>query len=111
MNNHIQFGSINVETGETQDGYIENGQMKFKPMKWWQKLFLKRPEEKEFIGTYGYKTKFPWSSEWTNHQVAMYKYFNPYTDEIYKIEGSDENETIQFDIGAFKVGKIISIRK
>jgi hypothetical protein len=109
MNDHIQFGSINVETGETQDGYIENGQMKFKPMKWWQKFFLKRPEKKEFLCVHTYRSRFSWSSEWTRHDVAMYKYFNPYTEEIYKIEGSDAKTTIQYDVGAFKQGVIVPI--
>jgi hypothetical protein len=111
MNNNIQFGSINVETGESQEGYIENGQMKFKPMKWWQKLFFKKPEEKEFIGSYKYETKFPWSKQCVKRQIAMYKYFNPYTGKIYKIEGSDGEETIQLDVGAFQNGQIIPIRQ
>lgn len=111
MNNQIQFGCIDTSTGLTQEGYVENGQMKFKPLKWWQKLFCRKPEKKEFIGTYNYRTKFPWSTEWSKGQVAMYKYFNPYTNEIYKIEGDNGEERIQFDVGAFEQGVIVAIRK
>lgn len=111
MNNQIQFGCVDTQTGQTQEGYIENGQMKYKPLKWWQKFFAKKPEEKEFIGVFKYQSKFTWSQEWSNNQIAIYKYFNPFTGEIYKIEGSNEEETIQLDVGAFEKGVIVTIRK
>ena len=109
--NYCKFGALNTQTGEFQEGYIDsNKQMKFKPIKWWQKLFSRRPQEKEYIGKYTYSSKLPWS-DWYDSTIAMYKYYNPYTGEIYKIEGTDGMETIRFDVGAYKKGHMVPIRK
>lgn len=107
-----QFGFVDAETGTPLESFLdENGKMSCKPLKWWQKLFRGKPEKKEFLCVHAYRSRFPWSKEWTHHEVAMYKYFNPYTNEIYKIEGSDDRETIQYDIGAFLKGFIVVNRK
>lgn len=108
---NIRFGSVNTETGEVQDGYIDkDGQMKFKPQKWWQKLFQKRPEEKEYIGFYNARHKWLWSSDWYSFKIPLYKYYNPLNQEIYKIEGENCGHKIQLDIEAYKRGQIVALK-
>jgi len=99
--NKIMFGSFNVETGEIQDGYMKNGEMKFKPEPWYKRWFRKRPEKTEYIGVIDMQKNYGWSDNWVDVRIALYKDFNPLTGEVYRVYAWDRDRRISFDVNAY----------
>ena len=107
-NNRIIFGSINVETGEIQNGYIDkHGQMKYRKEPWYKRIFRKRPEEIEYIGITQLYSQLIWSSKKNYFNAAVYRKFNPYTDQIYSIYANVDGRTIYFDVNAYVKNKVL----
>lgn len=111
MNNDCTFGSINVETGEFKSGYIDkNGDMKYKQLPWYKRFFINRPEKIEYVCYTTMYTRLIWSNKKHYFDVAVYKKYNPYTNKIYQLYASHDDNIIYFDINAFnKTGDLIMI--
>lgn len=113
MNKKTQFGALNTETGEFSNGYLEKGEMKFKKIPWYKKLFAKEPTETEFIGIVEGNTRFIWCDQNRAVNVPIYKKYNPYTGQIKSLYGDVKNHgRIFFNIQVFeKFGKFIEIER
>ena len=100
-----KFGSINVETGTSSEGYMEDGEMKFKKTPWYKRLFAKKPVKEVFMGT------CKWGNDKMEIELCIYKKFNPYTNETYEIYANhSQYGKFSFDINAFEqMGKLVEI--
>ena len=107
MNNQIQFGCVDTQTGQTQEGYIENGQMKFKPLKWWQKLFCRKPEKKEFIRPMKMDIVNIWTGDRETVTGSLYKSYNPLSGEIYSAWAEHDGYKLKFNKDAFQKGILV----
>ena len=111
MKNNISFGTINVKTGERTEGFIENGEMKYKKIPWWKRIFRespKPPEQTEYIGTTQLYSKLIWSNNKNYFNAAVYKRFNPFTKEIYEIYSNTRWGKFNYNIDAFiSAGQLI----
>ena len=105
--NQCSFGCIDVNTGITQQGYIENGEMKFYPVRWWQKLFASPPKEIKYLGTTSLTRTNIFTSRVVKTEIAIYKSFNPLSGEIFEVWGEFNGEKLYLNIDAFKEGKLI----
>lgn len=118
-NNNIQFGYINTETGEFKEGYIENGEMKYREPTLWEKItgFFKsgnpvmvETDMEEYAGTtiltltnlFG-KSKFI--------EVPVYRIYNKYTNKTVKLYSKHREYIIIYDSKAYDVtGKIFYLK-
>jgi hypothetical protein len=108
MNNYSKFGTFNVETGEVQDGCVDkSGQMQYRKQPWYKRIFQKRPEKTEYVGTTELYSQFIWSNSKNYFDVAVYRKFNPYTNETYSCYARCRNRTIYFDVNAFEKNEIV----
>lgn len=101
---YCSFGSFNVETGETQEGYVNKlGEMKYKKRPWYKRIFSpdKPPREISYIGTTTMWHKYIWSNNKTYFQAPVYKKYNPYTGEIFRVYAKLEDRTYDFSVEAF----------
>lgn len=111
-NKHIQFGLLNVKTGEFQSGYInKQGKMKYKRQPFWKRWFNKKPIETKYVGVGTVPAEWSWIFSNTTHQctydVAVYKDVNSFTDEIYSVYFDLKGRRYFFNVDAFKEGKLI----
>ena len=105
--NQCSFGCVDVQTGVTQQGRIENGKMKFSPVRWWQKLFTPPPKETKYLGTASLARTNISTSQTIKTKIAIYKSFNPLSGEIFEVWGEFNGEKLYLNIDAFKEGKLI----
>jgi len=84
-NNQTQFGCINTETGEFQEGYMDGDQMKFKESPWWAGWFSTRPTKTKYIGTTTLTHKWIFMKYGEEIEAAVYCDYNPYTFKVYKV--------------------------
>jgi len=110
-NNGIIFGKIDTSTGLASEGYMENGEMKFKKIPWYKKLFAKEPSKIEFIGIISMYSQLIWSNEKNYFDVAVYKKYNPFTGKIQCIYTNVPNHgAIYFDVYAYeKSGQLVEL--
>jgi len=104
------FGSFNTKTGESQDGYIDKkGEMNFKKLPWYIRLFCEEPIETVFIDVVT-----------TNHSLfnkrtgeirpmgeargSLYKKWNPYTGKIYRLFARFNGDEQNYSIDAYVAG-------
>lgn len=107
-NQDVRFGIFNVETGESQDGYIDSdGQMRFKPLKWWQKLFSSPPEKKEFIRQHQFDLVNCFTGRRKTVTGSLYKTYKPYTGKVYSVWAEYDAWTLNFNPEAFEKGFLI----
>lgn len=99
----VLFGSYNVETGEFQKGYIENGEMKYKREPWYKRIFRRKPAPKvEFVAIRDLV------SNGKPIQVAVCKKCEPFSGEILELYAHWNGWYISFSIPAFKAtGELI----
>lgn len=113
VNNDIKFSTIDIETGETQDGYIDHkGNQKFKKKNWFQKLFNPdvEPEETEYLGTIDLIRTFHLSGKQAECQGAVYRVFNPYNNKTKRIYCKAAGRHLEMDINAYyKDGSLVII--
>ncbi len=104
---NVEFGSIDVKTGISSSGYMENGQMKFKKTPWYKRLFSTEPIETEFLGICKRVNK----NNTIEIELCVYRKFNPYTNETKEIYAENElYGKFSFDINAFEqMGRLIMI--
>lgn len=102
------FGMVDEKTGLYHEGYVENGEMKFKKIPWWRRIFAKEPSETEFLGITTAVINSIFGPERVV-EVAIYKKFNPISLKTQAIYGNVEGRgLVYFDIVAFeKTGKLI----
>ncbi len=117
-NSEITFGSINVETGETEAGFLSKGKMKFKKQPWWRRLFSKPPRKKEYVGDFDYpvfvKTIFGASERVASSPI--FKECNPFNGEVYSIYTCVESlpllkRVVYFHIDSFVKNGIFVVEK
>jgi hypothetical protein len=108
-NNLIRCGVIDTETGLVSEGYVENGEIKFKKIPWYKKLFAKEPYKIELIGTITMYSQWIWSNKKEYFESAVYKKYNPFTGKIKCIYTNIPNHGAKyFDVCAYeKLGKLI----
>ena len=79
--------------------------MKFKKLSWFKRIFQDRSEDRseiiEYIGTTTIYSQLIWSKNKNYFEVAVYKTFNPKTNEIYKIWSMVDGEKVIFNKDAF----------
>lgn len=113
MKNEIKFGTIDIETGEIQDGYIDKqGVQQFKKKNWFQKLFNPDvpPEETEYLGTIDLIRTFHLSGRQIECQGAVYRVFNPYNNKTKNIYCRAAGRYLEMDINAYlKDGSLVII--
>ncbi len=97
----IQFGTMNLETGETQEGYMKDGKMCYKPQSWLERLFSKPPCETKYIGLITMSHSWIWSSKETKFKATVYKDFNPFTNKIYKLYAIAGEHRFDFNVDAY----------
>ena len=111
MNNSAKFGTFNVTTGEVQTGYVDkSGQMKYRKPPWYKRIFQKRarrPEATEYIGTTELYSQLIWSNTKNYFDVAVYRNYNPYTNETYSCYAIRRNRIIYFDVNAFERNELV----
>ena len=93
----IQFGCIDTKTGEFREGYVENGQMKYRRDPWWKRWFTnysKNILRDEFVCTArGEQTGFP---------ISVYKTINIVSGDIVSVWGQSRfHGRVDFDVEAF----------
>lgn len=104
----IKFGMMNVQTGETQEGYMKDGEMKFKPQSWLERLFAKPPRETEYVGITTMSHSWIWSSKETHFKATVYRDFNPFTDKTYAIYAVAGEHRFNFNVDAYThTGKLV----
>lgn len=114
--NDIKFGTIDTETGETRDGYIDkSGKMCFKKPSWWQSfclIFKPPPRETVYVGTMqGLEMQYIWSSQGIPVEGALYKVINPLTEKVYRLYAKTNVGCVDFDTEAFaQNNKLIIVR-
>lgn len=102
-----KFGSINIETGEMREGFIDkNGKQQLKRLPWYKRIFIKPPRETVYEGL-GRFTRF--NNE--EFMMPLYKEINPYTNKIYSIYTiSATYGKVEYDIPSFiNYKKLIAI--
>lgn len=97
----MSFGSVNVVTGELQKGYIKDSQMKFKKIPWYKRIFQKKPEKVEYVGTTTVYSQLIWSDKKHYFDVSVYRKINPITNETYEIFCFIEGLKYKFNIDAY----------
>lgn len=108
MNNSCKFGTFNVTTGEVQNGYVDKSdQMKYKKQPWYKRIFQRRPEATEYIGTTELYSQLIWSNTKNYFDVAVYRNYNPYTNETYSCYARCINRIIYFDVNAFERNELV----
>ena len=96
----IQFGSFNVETGESQTGFIDkHGEMKYR-CSWLKRLFSKPPRVTEYLTSTEVFRQLIWSSKKTYFQAPVYKTYNPYTGKVYEVFALCDDRKMQFEVAA-----------
>lgn len=105
----LMFGKIDTSTGLVQEGYVENGEMKFKKIPWYKRLFSKEPSEIKYLGTITLYWNFFWSNKKNYFEAAVYKKYNPYTGKIQCIYANVPNRgAMYFDVKAYeKSGQLV----
>ena len=96
--NDMQFGCMNTETGDFQEGYIEDGQMKFKKSPWWAGWFSARPTKTKYIGITTLLHGWIFSKNKDEVEVTVYCDYNPYTFKVYKVYCEHGN----FNVDAYR---------
>jgi hypothetical protein len=101
MNNDIQFGCLNVDTGEFRKGHIDkSGNQQFKRLPWYKRLFFREPSQTELVGTTTLSVGFIWTrdTDLKDVKAALYRKFNPYAGKTQKIwakqNGNTENKQL-----------------
>jgi hypothetical protein len=101
-NSKAIFGSVDISTGEIKNGYIDKfGQMQYKKLPWYKRIFQKRPEKTSFLCNTQLYSKLIFSDKKHYFDTAVYKTYNPYTNEIYSIFCNTGSRTVNFDVESF----------
>lgn len=107
----IKFGCINTSTGEFQEGYIDDGQMKFKKPSLWSRFInaiTPEPYEKEFLGTKIVQKRFMGIGNWRPVEVCVYREFNVVNGKTHKIWFEHRGEKRNFNKDAYDAsGRLI----
>ncbi len=101
---HATFGSYNVKTGESLDGYIDkNGKMAFKKRPWYKRIFkkLKPTTNIKYIGSHTLTKSWMEIGKTTLIAVPVYMKFDPFTDIVYNIYSTHRGHTIHYCIDAY----------
>ncbi len=106
----MSFGCLNVKTGEFQEGFMKNKEMKFKKLPWYKRIFAKEPTEEVYIKVIKMESQWIWSDKKDSFYSSLYKIINPYTNEIKKVFAKTSEGNVYFDPIAYeKSGKLIQI--
>lgn len=108
--NGLAFGMVDTNNGLASEGYIDkNGEMRFKKIPWYKKLFSKEPSKIEFIGVTEVYSQLIWSNKKNYFETAVYRKYNPYTNKTQCIYTNIRGcRTFYFDIAAYeKTGQLI----
>lgn len=102
-----QFGSVNVVTGAEQEGYMEAGKMKFRPVPWWKKLFrnineIKLPVElvEEYVGIADV-TVHKWTGGEYTECAALYRKYNKFDGKTHSLWIIRRGHYCFFDVNAW----------
>lgn len=111
-NNELMFGKVDVTTGLISEGHVENGEMKFKKIPWYKRIFTKEPSEIKFIGITSMYSQWIWSNKKNYFESPVYKKYNPYTGKIQCIYTNVPNHgAVYFDVCVYeKTGKLVERR-
>ena len=118
MKTDIKFGSYNKSTGESKQGYIENGEMKYKPYPWYNRLYYKlfpynppeiKHENTVYIGTTELYSKMIWSNQKNYFDVAVYRTYNTITDKTIEIYADipSRGRRYYFNVDAYDADKTL----
>ena len=112
MNKESQciFGTYNVTTGESLEGYMDKGEMKYRKYPWYKRIFFrkyKEPQPKtltEYMGTTIYR-----ASNWIfrTHkeiEVVVYREYIEGTNKTTRIYSNVDGRTFTFNIDAYNAG-------
>lgn len=112
----IEFGSYNVLTGESKQGYLDkDGKMQFRPIPWYKRIFQRKNFKEtsdisvtEYIGTTQFYSQWIWSNHKEIFTVAVYRTYNKLSGSTISVYSDiADHGRKYYNVDAFNKDKIL----
>ena len=119
---NMKFGSYNVATGETQEGYMDGDLMKFNKPSFLKRIlgklfpaaalalpadWIKQLEAVEYIGTTELYSKMIWSSKKDYFTVAVYRLYSKSDNKTISLYANTSKGKMFFNKDAYDSNNIL----